>query len=282
MSDRTVVGWDGSLESRLALEWAVARALDEHDGILLVDIEDAKPGAVVTEQMVAERHLAADAEAERIAAQHPGLRISTHIMAGDRLDELRRFAHPDTLVVVGTGRRTRPHTRYSWSIGARLAAVASGAVAIVPGLPEEDRSMVVAGVDGSEVSMKAARFAAREARRTRSGLRLVHAWFEPIVAARGVGVDVRFLHEIRGEHQRILESAEHTIQAANPDLPVTALLVHGDAPHGLADAVADARLLVVGTEQAHGIGRMLLGSTSHALILDIAVPTIVVSPDTLI
>ncbi|GIT81767.1 hypothetical protein LLS1_34360 [Leifsonia sp. LS1] len=285
MSDNTVVGWDGSPEADLALTWAVARAEAEQDGILLIDIEDtetAAPGRVVTPQMVGERHVAADAEAKRVMAEHRGLRISTHVLAGDRVAELRRFTRPDTLTVVGTGRRTRPHSRYRWSIGARLAAVADGAVAVVPGLPAEDRSAVVVGVDGSDVSMKAARFAAREARRLRGELRLVHAWAEPVVASRPLGIDPQFLDDVREENRRLLESAARTIRGANPDLVVSASLVHG-APHdALAESLDDACLLVVGTEQTHGIERLLLGSVSHAMILDITVPTIVVSPGALV
>ncbi|WP_431218940.1 universal stress protein [Leifsonia xyli] len=164
MSERTVVGWDGSLEADIALEWAVQRAEQNGDGILLVDVEDSQrpvPGEVVTPQMVARRHQDADREAERLSADHPGLRVYTHVMAGGRLDELRGFSRPDNLVVVGTGQRTGLRSRYHWSLGARLAAGVRGALAVIPALPEQNRSRVVVGIDGSEVALKAARFAAR-------------------------------------------------------------------------------------------------------------------------
>ncbi|MGH1548787.1 hypothetical protein ACRAWB_06270 [Leifsonia poae] len=57
MSERTIVGWEGSLEADVAMEWAVERAERTGDGILLVDIEDTDrpvPGAVVTPEMVAD------------------------------------------------------------------------------------------------------------------------------------------------------------------------------------------------------------------------------------
>jgi len=41
-------------------------------------------------------------------------------------------------------------------------------------------------------------------------------------------------------------------------------------------------MLVVGTEQSRGIDRMLLGSVSHSMILDIEIPTIVVAPDCIV
>ncbi|WP_295124253.1 universal stress protein [uncultured Leifsonia sp.] len=286
MSDRTIVGWDGSLESGVALEWAVQRAKAEHDGIVLVDVEDPAalaPGQVVTSELVARRHVAADAEAQRVSEANDGLRISTHVMAGDRRDELRGFSRADTLVVVGTGPRHWPHVRYDWSLGAQLAAVARGAVAIIPGVPEEGSTAVVVGVDGSEVSMKAARFAAREARRLGGELRIVHAWLEPLVGLPEVQQpDGRFSVDLQAEHDAILQSVARTVRDANPDLTVTARLVRDDPRNAILSSLDDAALLVVGTEQARGLDRLMLGSVSHALILAIRVPTIVVAPECLI
>ncbi|WP_426625243.1 universal stress protein [Leifsonia sp. McL0607] len=286
MSDRTIVGWDGSNEADAALEWAVRRAVAEHDGILLVDVEDPAalaPGQVVTDELVARRHVAADAEAQSVSAANGGLRISTHVMAGDRRDELRRFSRADNLVVVGTGRRHWPRVRYDWSLGAQLAAVARGAVAVIPELPAPDRTTAVVGVDGSEVSLKAARFAAREARRLGGDLRIVHAWLEPLVGLPGIQQpDGRFTVDLQTEHDTILQSVARTVRAANPDLTVTASLVRDDPRHAIMSSLDDAALLVVGTEQARGLDRLMLGSVSHALILAIRVPTIVVAPECLI
>jgi nucleotide-binding universal stress UspA family protein len=286
MSDRTIVGWDGSLESDIALEWAVGRAKAEHDGILLVDVEDPAalaPGQVITEELVARRHVAADAEAQRVSEANGGLRISTHVMAGDRRDELRRFSRPDNLIVVGTGRRHWPHVRYDWSLGAQLAPFAIGALAVVPELPEAGRTAVVVGVDGSEVSLKAARFAAREARRLGGELRIVHAWLEPLVGLPEVQQpDGRFRLDLQAEHDVILQSVARTVRAANPDLTVSATLVRDDPRHAILSVLDDVALLVVGTEQARGLDRLMLGSVSHSLILAIRVPTIVVAPECLI
>ncbi|MEN0083386.1 MAG: universal stress protein [Leifsonia sp.] len=137
--------------------------------------------------------------------EHPGLRVNTHIMAGDRLEELRRFSRPDNLVVVGTGQRSGPRARYHWSLGARLAATARGAVAVVPALPEEGRTSVVVGVDGSEVSLKAARFAAREARRLGHELVVVHSWLDPLVSVSGAVSEGPLLGELEEEHKAMLE-----------------------------------------------------------------------------
>lgn len=286
MTDRTIVGWDGTEESDVALAWAVERARAERDGILLVDIEDPAalaPGQVITPELVARRHLAADAKAQRVSDANGLLSISTHVMAGDRREELRRFTRPDNLVVVGTGERHWPLARYDWSLGAQLAAVVIGALAIIPALPELERTTVVVGVDGSEVSLKAARFAAREARRLGGGLRIVHAWLEPLVGIPEVQQpDGRFAVDLEDEHDNILQSVARTVRAANPDLTVTAELVRDDPRNALLARLDDAALLVVGTEQARGFGRWMLGSVSHALILAIRVPTIVVAPECLI
>lgn len=285
MSDRTVVGWDGSLEAEQAVEWAVQRAEQNDDGIILVDVEDSErptPGRVVTAEMVAKRHRAADDRARRISDEHPGLRVNTHIMAGDRLEELRRFSRPDNLIVVGTSERTGPRARFHWSLGARLAATARGAVAVIPSLPDESRTAVVVGIDGSEVSLKAARFAAREARRLGHELVVVHGWLDPLVTVAGVATEGPLLGELEEEHSRLLHSAVQSLRSANPDLTISPVLVRDQAYFALAEPARSASLLVLGTQQTRGIDRFLLGSVSHAMILHIAVPTIVVAPECLI
>lgn len=278
----TLVGWDGSPEADLALDWAVERAEHEHDGIVLVGIEDATapiPGQVVTEQMVSNRLVAVDAAAERLSEQHPRLRIRTEVVEGDRLRELQRRSQPDNLIVLGTGRRHGLSLRYGWSLGARLAAIAHGAVAVIPELTGEERSGVVVGVDGSEVALKAARFAAREARRLGQELIVVHAWLEPMVNVPDVRMEGPFLGELEEEHRIVIESAVHSLSSSNPDLTVTPVLVRDEANHALKAAVPSASMLVLGTMQPRGVERMLLGSTSHTMLLDIAVPTVVVTPD---
>ena len=286
MSGRTIVGWDGSDEADVALVWAVERAKAEHDGILLVDVEDPaalEPGQVVTAELVARRQRAADEKAVRVSEANGSLRIGTRVMAGDRRDELHRFSRADNLIVVGTGRRHWPKVRYAWSLGAQLAALARGAVAIIPALPGPERATVVVGVDGSEVSLKAARFAAREARRLGGGLRIVHAWLEPLVGIPEVQQpDGRFAVDLEKQHDAILQSVARTVRQANPDLTVTAELVQDDPRNAILSRLDDAALLVVGTEQGRGFDRWLLGSVSHALILAIRVPTIVVAPECLI
>ena len=61
-----------------------------------------------------------------------------------------------------------------------------------------------------------------------------------------------------------------------------AVLIRDDPRRPLLSALDSAALLVVGTEQARGMDRLLLGSVSHAMILAIEVPTIVVAPECLI
>ncbi|MGH1548788.1 universal stress protein [Leifsonia poae] len=203
-------------------------------------------------------------------------------MAGGRLDELRSFSRPDNLVVVGTGRRTGLRTRYHWSLGARLAGCVHGALAVVPSLPEGDRTMVVVGIDGSEVSMKAARFAAREARRLEQGLLVVHSWLDPMIAVSDIRVESPLLGELEAEHARMLDAFVHSLRSSNPDLIISSHLTQEQATDALAQEARSASLLVLGTQQTRGVDRFLLGSVSHAMILRIEVPTIVVAPECLV
>lgn len=278
----TVVGWDGSPEADTALQWALRRAENELGAIVLVDIEDdvsSVPGEVPTEQMLADRRRSAETEAERLRAQYSELEVNAVIGVGDRLEQLLRFSSPDNVLAVGTRRRRRPHFRYQWSLGARLAAAARGAVAIVPEVAGPQGTDVVVGIDGTDVSMKAARFAAREARRLKQPLVVVHAWLDPIVSYADLQLEGPILAELEGEHRSLLEQAVHSVRTSNPDLEIRSVLTREEAAPALKTASSSAALLVVGAKQTRGIGRLLLGSVSHALVLDISVPTIVVAPE---
>jgi len=141
---------------------------------------------------------------------------------------------------------------------------------------------VVVGIDGSEVSMKAARFAAREARRLQQELLVVHSWLDPMMAVSDIRAEGPLLGELEEEQSRMVDAAVHSLRSGNPDLEISVHFTRDQVQVALADRARSASLLVLGTQQTRGIDRFLLGSVSHAMILRIEVPTIVVAPECLV
>lgn len=136
---------------------------------------------------------------------------------------------------------------------------------------------VVVGIDGSDSALQAARWAAAEARRRRTPLRLIHAfaWTD----ARVVGHAARAGHYgeiLRENARRDLDAAGRAVLEVAPEAAVRLDLQTG-APIGvLAAAAQDAQLLVVGDRGVGRISGLLLGSVAQALAGHAACPVVVV------
>ena len=125
MHETTVVGWDGSDTAETALEWAIARAELQPDGmrkLILVRAvdetldEDAAQVFATAETDVAER-------ARRMGAEHPLLDVEAAAVRGEP---------GDVLVVVGAENAHTEEYSHSSRLGPRLAGAADGPVAVVP------------------------------------------------------------------------------------------------------------------------------------------------------
>jgi nucleotide-binding universal stress UspA family protein len=121
---------------------------------------------------------------------------------------------------------------------------------------------IVVGVDGSEASVRALRWAVEEARLRSARVRAVHAWSYPHVstyhqAARALRAPVA------EEAEAILERALREGASEAGGVEIEQLVVEGPAAGVLVEASSDASLLVVGSRGLGGFSGLLLGSVSH-------------------
>ncbi|MEU0133028.1 universal stress protein [Streptomyces sp. NPDC006296] len=140
------------------------------------------------------------------------------------------------------------------------------------------RSPVVAGVDGSESSIRAVDWAAGEALLHRAPLRLVYAslWqrYEgAALATRLSRPDGRVMAE------NIVGSTAERIRREAPDLRVTTAVPREDAADALLREGQDALALVVGCRGRGEIAGLLLGSVSLAVASRSRCPAFVVRGD---
>jgi len=273
---RIVVAWDGSEPARAALDWALAHA--PSGDLTLVRVLDSSVTSAdyfaLDSALARAKEVLLD-DAERVSAKHPALTVHSELLSGDPITKLREQSSADTLVVVGTHRRRGSTLRYEWSMGARLAGSARGPIAIVPEDDDTPRTGIVVGVDGSATSNAAVEFAAIEAERTGQELQAVHAWQEPLVWRDTAPPDAEFLKSIEESHQHILDDCMLTVTTRHPGLRIRAVLVRGSAQSALLDAARGAALLVVGDHGLTGVSRLLLGSVSHSIVLNIQSPLVV-------
>jgi nucleotide-binding universal stress UspA family protein len=141
---------------------------------------------------------------------------------------------------------------------------------------------IVVGVDGSEGSRAALRWALAEARRWGSPLRIVYASGPPAVGPRGPGLLTLayVVGAIEGRAERTLAASLEGIvdPAAADDVPISAEVVRAPPQVALVEAGESAQLLVVGARGArpHLLG---IGSVSGACCHDARCPVVVVPAD---
>ncbi|GAB7110483.1 universal stress protein [Streptomyces phaeofaciens JCM 4814] len=131
---------------------------------------------------------------------------------------------------------------------------------------------ITAGVDGTDESLAALAWAAREAVRRDLGLRVVHAWrFQPDAAA-----DVADRQAQEGWVRDAVERAVATVAERHPGLAVTTDVVEGRPAETLAGAAADAEMLVLGSRGHAAVVGFLLGSVGQQVIAETARPVVLV------
>ena len=141
---------------------------------------------------------------------------------------------------------------------------------------------IVVGIDGSEHSAAALRWAADEATLRGATLEVVHAWsYVPMTTMGDSGLvpmawteSIEMLDATREAAERVVADQVREVLGEDPDALVT--LAEGAASEVLRAAAADADLLVVGNQGRGNLASALLGSTSAEIADSAPCPVVVV------
>lgn len=138
------------------------------------------------------------------------------------------------------------------------------------------RGRIVVGVDGSEPSLQALRWAVRQAALTGAELEAVIAWeMSPAYGWGGLPALPEDF-DLEAATARVLEEAVETALTPEQAATVTRRTVLGNAAQAVLDRGEGAELIVVGV-RGHGTFRAtLLGSVSHTVTLHATCPVVVV------
>lgn len=120
-------------------------------------------------------------------------------------------------------------------------------------------AFLVVGVDGSDASRDALRWAARQARMTGADLHAICAWDFPVTY--GWAPDYSDV-DFEGAARRSLQETIRQVLGEVPDLPVVSRVERGHAALVLVEASREADMLVVGRRGLGSFAGMLLGSVS--------------------
>ena len=143
------------------------------------------------------------------------------------------------------------------------------------------RAPIVVGVDGSEDSKDALRWAARQAQITDATLEVITAWHLPIDFGTAWQIPAtygksRAQVDFAQDARKTLTAAIEEVLGASPEVAVTPKLVSGNAAPVLIEASREAALLVVGGSGHGGFTGMLLGSVSQHCVQHATCPVVVV------
>ena len=138
---------------------------------------------------------------------------------------------------------------------------------------------IVVGVDGSDGSRAALRWAWAEAQAHGAALEVVTAWQYPITTSLPAFGSMPTPDDLEGEARQAMLAvvAEEGI-TAEAGVTVTTLVAEGTAAQALLGAAEEADLLVVGSRGHGGFAGLLVGSVSQQCVSHAKVPVVVVHP----
>ncbi|MBB5788828.1 universal stress protein [Jiangella mangrovi] len=284
-----VVGVDGSPDSGVALDWATAEARGRKADLAIVyglwmpmtaiAFGDASV-LPLAEDVHGYGQLVLDAARERVTEQAPDLNVTTSLLMRRPDDALLQVADDGAeLIVVGSRGLGGVGSLALGSVSTRVAARASCPVVVVPPGSRHLDGAIVVGVDGSEHSDAALRFALARGRDEQTEVVAVSAYRAPFLPLQDV--DPETMSVVGAEERRLALEALHQAvdrarQAIGGPVDVSVRLEEGHPADVLLDLGRDAALLVVGSRGRGPVRSLLLGSISQAVLHQAAGPVAVV------
>jgi nucleotide-binding universal stress UspA family protein len=276
MTGFIVIGVSGSEHGHPALAWGVAYAVDHNLRVELVHVVDDTWGQHASDFtasaiMSAERRILL--ERDRISSNHPTIAVHSVVLVGPPDRELVEHARNAELLVVGSHSIERFGDSVFSRRASHIAERAACSVVVVPSTTAAPGTGVVVGVDGSELSARAIRFAATYADLKGEPLTAVHAWTPPWPW----DVDPGAWPDAPAEEDELLLAEAVTGLGEDfPNLEVIRKLPSARPADALYGASIGARLLVVGSHGRHGLERAWFGSVSAELVLSMPCPIAVI------
>ncbi|MHB1850387.1 MAG: universal stress protein [Acidimicrobiales bacterium] len=295
MVERIVVGVDGSQGSVRALRWALGEAVARRAVLEPVtvwqspyDFGEELLYPAVEETIVAGAKEQLDRAVAELFGDDRTVVLEGTVLHGDAAQTLcDRSAHADLLVVGSRG-----HGGFAGlllgSVSTKCAHHSGCPVVIVPkaGLVTTSGpgpgGRIVVGVDGSEGSRRALRWAAADAELRGWSIDAVAVWHDPYGGEMSLEFQAPYFRRdrlARLEHvEAQLAEAVAEAAAAVPAVEIDPVVVDsdGDPAATLCDRSAEADLLVVGSRGHGGFAQLLLGSVSSACAHHSRCPIVIV------
>lgn len=275
-----VVGIDETPESQLALRWAVGEALHRGASVRVVRAHTWPPARTI---YAGEYIIGQPPPAEMLReGLDTAVTYARHRLGDDRAVGVLRAKIPAEalieesdgadLLVVGSKPRSTLSAVVLGSVSCAVAAHAPCPVAVVRGKPNKEvdgspteSAGIVVGVDGSELSDRAAAFAFDQASARELPLRLIHCWQPADHIDPAYWDEERLAAHVEEHRVRLTESAA-PYREKYPAVDVTIEMVRGRPGPILVRKSTFADMLVVGSRGHGGVAGLLLGSVSQNVL----------------
>ncbi|MGC1212371.1 MAG: universal stress protein [Micromonospora sp.] len=282
--EEILVGYDGSADAKIALNWAMDEAGRSGRPVRLAYVFEwltvagwvgpgVAPGIWPDERARREVEDLVHRAAEDAAADRPGLTVHGEVFDGPPALVLQERSDDAGMLVLGS----RGHGGFAGllagSTAVSVAAHAHCPVVVVRDGQAATSGPVVVGVDGSESSQRALGFAVERAAQRDVPLRVVRVWEPPGERRVGPGFD---LEEATATERAAVEDELAQWRETFPDVPVEVRVTPGNPAALLVEASREAQLVVVGSRGRGGLRGMVLGSVSQQLIHHAHCPVAVV------
>jgi nucleotide-binding universal stress UspA family protein len=140
---------------------------------------------------------------------------------------------------------------------------------------------VIAGTDGSQESLMAVEWAAREAVLHGTSLRIVAVPVLPPRMSPNPATRDAVASMVEHSMKRALGAAAQRAETIGPDLAIQTQMLDGAPAEALTEAGRDAMLVVLGSRGAGGFSAMILGSVSRYVATHAPVPVVVAREETI-
>lgn len=139
---------------------------------------------------------------------------------------------------------------------------------------EGDVGRIVVGIDGSEPSKAALRWAVRQAELTGAAVEAVTSW--ELLPSYGWYITPQQIEEVETTAAKTLQTTIEEVAGDRSEVTIIRRVLRGHAARVLLDAADGAELIVVGNRGRGGFAGALLGSVSQYCVQHAACPVVVI------
>jgi nucleotide-binding universal stress UspA family protein len=262
---QVVVGYDGTPGSLAALGWAVRIASLRDEGVVATTIEDPREnprGGAWPQWWWDEVELTA----RELVAQWPDVTLTVERHVGPVVPMLVESARAGSMLVVGSHGHGLAGEVLLGSVSQGAARHAGVPVVVVRPAQNPESGRIVVGVDGSEASNHAVRFACETARVTGDKVIVMRSWHPTAVAVDHYGYQPPLRDETMAHAEAALGRTVDQARTDHPHVDIEAELTSAAAGRELVDASANASMLVVGSRGLGAVAGVLMGSVSQHVL----------------